>query len=195
MRKEGRKNSPLRMFLLSFCLCALIFSAVGGSLAWLMAETDPVVNVFTYGNIKIDLKETTGDHYKMTPGKELAKDPRLTVKADSENCWLFVKIEESTDKALSDFVEYQVADGWTALANTTGVYYREVNAADEDVSFPVIKDDKVKVKGSVTQEMLEQLNDQNYPKLTITGYAVQRDAEIAEVDTAAEAWNLIVNKQ
>ena len=194
MRKEGRKNSPLRMFLLSFCLCALIFSAVGGSLAWLMAETDPVVNVFTYGNIKIDLKETTGDHYKMTPGKELAKDPRLTVKADSENCWLFVKIEESTDKALSDFVEYQVADGWTALANTTGVYYREVNAADEDVSFPVIKDDKVKVKGSVTQEMLEQLNDQNYPKLTITGYAVQRDAEIAEVDTAAEAWNLIVNK-
>ena len=193
MRKEGRKNSPLRMFLLSFCLCALIFSAVGGSLAWLMAETDPVVNVFTYGNIKIDLKETTGDHYKMTPGKELAKDPRLTVKADSENCWLFVKIEESTDKALSDFVEYQVADGWTALANTTGVYYREVNAADEDVSFPVIKDDKVKVKGSVTQEMLEQLNDQNYPKLTITGYAVQRDAEIAEVDTAAEAWNLIVN--
>lgn len=129
----------------------------------------------------------------MTPGKELAKDPRLTVKADSENCWLFVKIEESTDKALSDFVEYQVADGWTALANTTGVYYREVNAADEDVSFPVIKDDKVKVKGSVTQEMLEQLNDQNYPKLTITGYAVQRDAEIAEVDTAAEAWNLIVN--
>jgi hypothetical protein len=194
MRKEGRKNSPLRMFLLSFCLCALIFSAVGGSLAWLMAETDPVVNVFTYGNIKIDLKETTGDHYKMTPGKELAKDPRLTVKADSENCWLFVKIEESTDKALSDFVEYQVADGWIALANTTGVYYREVNAADEDVSFPVIKDDKVKVKGSVTQEMLEQLNDQNYPKLTITGYAVQRDAEIAEVDTAAEAWNLIVNK-
>lgn len=193
MRKEGRKNSPLRMFLLSFCLCALIFSAVGGSLAWLMAETDPVVNVFTYGNIKIDLKETTGDHYKMTPGKELAKDPRLTVKADSENCWLFVKIEESTDKALSDFVEYQVADGWIALANTTGVYYREVNAADEDVSFPVIKDDKVKVKGSVTQEMLEQLNDQNYPKLTITGYAVQRDAEIAEVDTAAEAWNLIVN--
>ena len=195
MRKEGRKISPLRMFLLSFCLCALIFSAVGGSLAWLMAETDPVVNVFTYGNIKIDLKETTGDHYKMTPGKELAKDPRLTVKADSENCWLFVKIEESTDKALSDFVEYQVADGWIALANTTGVYYREVNAADEDVSFPVIKDDKVKVKGSVTQEMLEQLNDQNYPKLTITGYAVQRDAEIAEVDTAAEAWNLIVNKQ
>ena len=195
MRKEGRKNAPLRMFLLSFCLCALIFSAVGGSLAWLMAETDPVVNVFTYGNIKIDLKETTGDHYKMTPGKELAKDPRLTVKADSENCWLFVKIEESTDKALSDFVEYQVADGWTALANTTGVYYWEVNAADEDVSFPVIKDDKVKVKGSVTQEMLEQLNDQNYPKLTITGYAVQRDAEIAEVDTAAEAWNLIVNKQ
>ena len=130
----------------------------------------------------------------MTPGKDLAKDPRLTVKADSENCWLFVKIEESTDKALSDFVEYQVADGWTALANTTGVYYREVNAADEDVSFPVIKDDKVKVKGSVTQEMLEQLNDQNYPKLTITGYAVQRDAEIAEVDTAAEAWNLVVNK-
>ena len=187
------KRSPLRMFLLSFCLCVLIFSAVGGSLAWLMTETDPVVNVFTFGSIKIELKETTGNHYKMTPGKTLDKDPRITVKADSEACWLFVKIEESTDKALSDFVEYTVADGWTALANTPGVYYREVGATVQNETFPVIKDDKVKVKGSVTQEMLEQLNESNYPKMTITGYAVQRDATIEEIDTAAEAWALIAN--
>ena len=190
-----RKSAPLRIFLMSLCLCVLIFSAIGGSLAWLMAETDPVVNTFTYGHIKIDLQETTGDHYKMTPGKELSKDPRISVEADSEACWLFVKIEESQDKALSDFVEYTVADGWTPLENTPGVYYRAVDAAAADVSFPVLKDDKVKVKGSVTQEMLEALNDNNYPKLTITGYAVQRDANIEEIDTAAEAWTLIENKQ
>ena len=195
MRNERRKHSPLRIFLLSFCLCVLIFSAVGGSLAWLMTETDPVVNTFTYGHIKIGLTETTGDHYKMTPGKELAKDPRITVKADSEACWLFVKIEESQDKALRDFVEYTVADGWTPLENIPGVYYRTVDAVVADESFPVIKDDKVKVKGSVTQEMLEELNDTNYPKLTITGYAVQRDAEIDEIDTAAEAWALVANKK
>jgi hypothetical protein len=190
----SRKYSPyasLKKLALSFAICMLIFSSIGGSLAWLMTSTDPIVNVFTYGDIQIKLEETTGDRYKMTPGKVIEKDPTITVLADSEDCWLFVKIEESEDKKLSDYIEYTVADGWTVLEGVPGVYFRAVDNSDQAVSFSILKDNQVEVKGSVTREMLEILDDSNYPKLTFTGYAVQRDAEIAEIDTAAEAWLLV----
>ncbi len=180
-----------RLFAMSVVICLLMCSIIGGSLAWLMSATDPIVNVFTYGNIQIKLEETTGDRYKMTPGKVLAKDPKISVLADSVDCWLFVRIEESDNEKLSDYIEYAVADGWTALTEAPGVYFRTVDNTDQDVSFSVLKDDRVKVKGSVTSQMLEKLNDSNYPKLTFTGYAVQRDADIDEIDSAAEAWLLV----
>ncbi len=189
--REKPRLFGFRLFAMSVTICLLMCSIIGGSLAWLMASTEPIVNVFTYGNIQIKLEETTGDRYKMTPGKVLAKDPKISVLADSVDCWLFVKIEESNSEKLSDYIEYAVADGWTALTEAPGVYFRSVDNTDQDVSFSVLKDDRVKVKGSVTSQMLEKLNSSNYPKLTIAGYAVQRDADIDEIDSAAEAWLLV----
>lgn len=189
--REKPRLFGFRLFAMSVVICLVMCSIIGGSLAWLMASTEPIVNVFTYGNIQIKLEETTGDRYKMTPGKVLAKDPKISVLADSVDCWLFVKIEESNSEKLSDYIEYAVADGWTALTEADGVYFRTVDNTDRDVSFSVLKDDRVKVKGSVTSQMLEKLNDSNYPKLTITGYAVQRDADIDEIDSAAETWLLV----
>ena len=188
-----KRGSALKVTLLSFVACLMIFSVIGGSLAWLMTSTDPIVNVFTYGDIQIKLEETTGERYKMTPGATLVKDPKITVLADSEDCWLFVKIDESAVEKLSDYIEYSIADGWTALDGVSGVYYREVDNSDQDVAFSVLANDQVTVKGSVTKEMLEKLNSANYPTLTFTGYAVQRDANIEEIDTAEEAWALISN--
>lgn len=191
-KHQKRRHFGLKTLVMSLAVCMMVFSLIGGSLAWLMTQTDPVTNVFTYGDIDITLEETTGERYKMTPGKVLNKDPKVTVLADSEDCWLFVKIDESADKALADYIEYSVDDGWTALEGVAGVYYRTVdNDAVKDQEFCVLKDNKVTVKGSVTKEMLEALNEQNYPTLTFTAYAVQRDANIAEIDTAAEAWALI----
>ncbi len=178
---------------MSVAICLVVCSIVGGSIAWLMTKTDPVVNVFTYGDINITLTETTGRTYKMLPGKVLDKDPVLTVKAGSENCWVFVKIDESEFEKLGDYIEYTVADGWTALDGVPGVYYRTADLSDTDVAFYILKDNKVKVKDSVTKDMLEKLNANNYPKLTFTGYAVQRDENIDAIKTPAGAWSLIGN--
>lgn len=192
-----RKGSALKVALMSFAVCLMIFSVIGGSLAWLMTSTDPIVNVFTYGDIRIKLEETKGEvlsdgrYFKMTPGKVIEKDPKISVLADSEDCWLFVKIDESSDKALSDYIEYAIADGWTALQEAPGVYFRAVDSSSEVQTFSVLKDDKVTVKGSVTLEMLQALDSSNYPKMTFTGYAVQRDMSIDAIDSAAEAWLLI----
>ncbi len=186
-----RSSFSLRTLVMSLVVCMMVFSIVGGSMAWLITQTDPVTNVFTYGDIEITLEETTGTKYRMTPGAVLEKDPEVTVFADSEDCWLFVKIDESADKALADYIEYSVADGWTALEGVSGVYYRSVDNDAENQEFYVLKDNKVTVKGSVTKEMLEALNEQNYPTLTFTAYAVQRDANIAEIDSAVKAWALV----
>ena len=190
-RNKRAKRSIVKVVLMSLATCLMAFTLVGGTIAWLMTKTESVVNVFTYGDINIKLEETTGENYKMVPGKTIKKDPKITVLADSEDCWVFVKIDESTDAKLSDFIEYAIADGWSALDGVSGVYYRAVDSSDKDVSFSVLKNDEVKVKGTVTKEMLNKLTKDTYPKLAFVGYAVQRDAEISEIDTAAKAWELV----
>ena len=85
-----KKNVLIPIVAIALVLCCV----VGGSLAWLVDQTDPVKNTFTVGDINIDLTETTTD-YKMVPGNTIAKDPTVTVKADSEASWLFVKVTAS----------------------------------------------------------------------------------------------------
>ena len=81
---------------LVLALTLLVAGVVGGTLAWLTDQTAEVKNTFTVGDINIGLTETTTD-YKMVPGNTIAKDPTVTVKANSEACWLFVKVTESTN--------------------------------------------------------------------------------------------------
>lgn len=165
---------------LVLALTLLVAGIVGGTLAWLTDQTAEVKNTFTVGDINIGLTETTAD-YKMVPGNTIAKDPTVTVKANSEACWLFVKVTESTD--LKDFITYAIAEGWTALSGVDGVYYREVSASDADQTFSVLKGDAVTVNSDVTKEMLTAKDFAN-PTLTFKAYAVQKD----NVASASDAW-------
>lgn len=165
---------------LVLALTLLVAGVVGSTLAWLTDQTAEVKNTFTVGDINIGLTETTTD-YKMVPGNTIAKDPTVTVKANSEACWLFVKVTESTD--LKDFITYAIAEGWTALPGVDGVYYREVPASAADQPFSVLKGDAVTVNSDVTKEMLTAKDFAN-PTLTFKAYAVQKD----NVASASDAW-------
>lgn len=165
---------------LVLALTLLVVGVVGGTLAWLTDQTAEVKNTFTVGDINIGLTETTAD-YKMVPGNTIAKDPTVTVKANSEACWLFVKVTESTD--LKDFITYAIAEGWTALPGVDGVYYREVPASAADQTFSVLAGDAVTVKSDVTRTMLETAKT-DAPTLTFKAYAIQRD----HFATADAAW-------
>ena len=165
---------------LVLALTLLVAGVVGGTLAWLTDQTAEVKNTFTVGDINIGLTETTTD-YKMVPGNTIAKDPTVTVKANSEACWLFVQVTESTN--LKAFITYAIAEGWTALPGVDGVYYREVSASDADQTFSVLKGDAVSVNSDVTKEMLTAKDFAN-PTLTFKAYAVQKD----NVASASDAW-------
>ncbi len=163
----------------------LVFgAAVGGTLAWLTDKTDAVTNTFTVGNIDISLAETKND-FKMVPGSEIEKDPIVTVEANSEDCWVFVKVTESTN--LQSFITYTIADGWTELTGITlstgeKVYYREVSYSTSNQTFPVLTNNKVAVKGDVTKTMMDGLSAENavQPTLTFKAAAVQKANVVAE---------------
>ena len=89
----------------------LAFTMIAGAtLAYLQAESKEVTNTFTVGDIKIELKEhdakADGSLYadaehevesrtgiKLTPGTTVAKDPFVRVKAKSEDCYVYVYVD------------------------------------------------------------------------------------------------------
>ena len=175
---------------LFLAVASVIVCVIGGTLAWLTATSDQVKNTFTTSDIDITLEETTGVDYKMVPGYTIAKDPKATVLAGSEECYLFVKLEKSTN--FDDYLTYQMADGWTALTNVEGVYYRVVNTANMGTEYSALANDQVTVKDSVTKEMMRAA-ETNEPTLTVTAYASQLHKNNSQDFTAAEAWENVSN--
>lgn len=193
-----KKKAIVTVVALVLVLCC----AMGGTLAWLVAKTDPVVNTFTYGDINIGLSESDDLDLKMIPGNSIKKDPVVTVKKGSEACWLFVEVKESEN--FDDFMTYAIAEGWTLYNTTTSgsniktdntaddtyVIYREVDATTADTDFAVLANNSVSVKETVTKDNLNALDANgvsNYPTLTFTAYAVQRDSNITD---ATQAWEI-----
>lgn len=180
----NRRSVSSRTFIAMLALVLVIGCAVGGTVAWLTAQTAPVVNTFTYGDINIDLTETKPENNqaKIIPGVDIEKDPKVTVKANSEACWLFVEVKK--EGTFTNEVTYSIADGWMQDDDTKipkNVYYREVNAVTDDISFAVLKDNKINVSENLTKEEIKDIKDK--PTLTFTAYAVQKDG-IADAGTA-----------
>ena len=175
---------------LVLALAMIVVCVVGGTLAWLTATTPEVKNTFTTSDVDITLTETT-TNYQMIPGYTIAKDPKVTVLAGSEKCYLFVKVDKSTN--FDTFMTYEIADGWTQLEDASGndvdgVFYRVVDTADMGTAYSVLANDKVTVRGDVTKGMLNALTEATRPTLTFTAYACQYNSSNGTSFTAADAW-------
>lgn len=170
---------------------------IGGTLAWLSDKTNDIVNTFTIGDINIDLHETTGTAYKFVPGDQLAKDPKVTVKANSEACYLFIHVTDANNAIEDDannnkIIAWAVANDWTPVQGHDGFWYKKVDATTTDKTFTVLTDDiktdgkdgSVKVSTAVTKDMVKTINESGKnPTITVTAAAVQQD-NVADVATA-----------
>ena len=163
---------------LTFALCAamLVAGSIAGTLAYLSMKTDTKANTFTAGNINIELEQATAlDTSKMVPGMTYTVNPVVTVKANSEKCWLFIKIEKTAN--FDTFLEYEMADGWTPLKDSPedsledGVFYRVVDATATDTDFAVIEDNTVTADANCTKAQYDGLSANL--DLNFTAYAVQ----------------------
>lgn len=91
MRENKYISTKILALLVAVVL--LVSAAAGGTIAWLMAKTDPVVNTFVSGDINITLTEPSFDSsqiYKAIPGDVIQKDPTVTVLKGSEDCYVRV---------------------------------------------------------------------------------------------------------
>lgn len=188
-------------------LSLVLSCMVGITVAWLFVETDEVTNVFTPSDITLKLDETK-NKFQMVPGVDIAKDPKVTVKADFD-AYVFVKIVEngtvtvtennvSTTYTFDDFLSYALADGWTVLegtydtndsnsGNETVVIYRTQAATTAEVTYSVLAGDKVTTNTSVTKQMMNAYTDGSI-KLTFTAYAIQQTG-FADAEAAWEELN------
>ncbi len=181
-----------KVLLLALCAVLLVSATAMGTLAYLTSQ-DEVVNTFTVGNVKITLDEAKVDangdataervkenSYKLLPGHEYDKDPTVHVDAISENCWLFVKVENEI-AAIEDATttaDQMTANGWTLVAGTTNVYaHKDIAEAGDDV----VVFETVKVKGDIDNETLAAYAEKT---VKVTAYAIQADG----FATAAAAW-------
>ena len=173
-------NKFLKVLVVALCAVLLVVGSVAATLAYLTMKTAPVQNTFTAGDISITLEQTEVlNTYKMMPGMEYAVNPVVTVEEDSESCWLFIKIDKTTD--FDTYLTYTLVEGWIELE--PGVYYREVAATtDAAETIHIIEGDKVYAK-DCTKDQYNSLSGQPL-NLNFTAYAVQR----VGFDTAAAAW-------
>ena len=194
-------KNKMKKKLMAIALCTIIgvMAIAGSSLAWLQDSTQTVVNTFTEGKVDIELKETgttTNEgtdykDYKMVPGDTYSKDPAVTVKAISEKCYVFVKVEEVNN--VDGFLTYAIDDDWTELTEGSGIYYRVVDDTGVDQTFYVLAGNATYPNGCVSVNTDVDMDAMNglttsgkYPQLKFTAYAVQ----YANVDSAAEAWEI-----
>lgn len=123
-----------RIILIAVTVCLMIFAAVSGiSLATLTAQTEKRANVFTFGNVTIELKEPEWDKLDpedkvVYPGKSVNKDP--TVKNTGSNdlyAYIEVKIPKKNVRTV-----VTAADGKDTIkdAEERELFSYEVNTAN-----------------------------------------------------------------
>lgn len=187
--------------ILAFALCLVLVAglSVAGTLAWLQDKTETITNTFTVGKIDITLtetfnKDTDGDkendawENKIIPGQKYVKDPVVTVLANSEECYLFVKFEENeAAKTYLTYTSNLKAPDWTQGDDNgipSNVWYRTVAASTKDQKWELLDGNKVTVNSeNVTTDTMSAAAAAT---LSYTAYAVQT-ANVADV---AAAWTI-----
>ena len=199
-----------KALLLTLCAVLLVAASVLGTMAYL-TDNETVTNTFTVGSVGLTLNEAhvyqdgtpipnadrvKENSYKLMPGHEYTKDPTVHVDRNSEDSWIFVKVENgisayeattSTEEGgYKNIADQITANGWKTLAGVENVYYKEY---EKD---KVGNDLKVFEKFKIADNADKVAGWGNFKdvKVTVTAYAVQKDG----FNTAADAWNATFGK-
>ena len=214
-----------RTIALLMAVVMLFGATVGATIAWLTAETENVVNTFTVGDVIIDIDEFDYDddsntedngssindsssieirdkanEYHLIPGKTYRKDPVVRIDAASEDCFLFVKVENNLGAAEAEFevgeyntIRDQMIDNNWALLEDNIWYLSDgygniisVDVSEDDLDYPVFQEFKVSetaVRGTSSGDDSDTSvylgdyateNDQD-KIITIKAYAIQSE--------------------
>lgn len=189
-----------KALLLSLCAVLLVTASVLGTMAYLTSQ-DQVVNTFTVGNVAITLDEkdvdnsTPGENdrdkanaYKLMPGHNYEKDPIVHVDANSEDCYLFVKVvnEIANIEAEKTVAQQMTEKGWVAVDAANGIYVYttdKINPAVVTKGSNITVFENFTIAGNVDNTTLATYADKT---ITVNAYAIQADGFAGK--TASEIW-------
>ena len=219
-----------KILALALAAVMLVCTTVAATVAYLQS-TDSVKNTFTVGKVEITLDETDTDGsktnvtpgsdpvrdkanaYKLYPGQTYEKDPIVHVDAESEDCYVFVKVVneisaiESTENGYTNIADQILANGWKLLSGNVYYYIGKTTDANYDVDGAVVEAganlnvfEGFKISGTVDNATLATYapvttgkgNEAvtTYKTIEITAYAVQ----VETFATAVAAWNATFGK-
>lgn len=208
---QSRKSNKALLVLLALVL--VIGCTVGGTLAWLTAETGTATNTFTVGDIgTLTLKEKetavgadgVTNNYTIVPGMDIAKDPMVsyTDKKNAVDVYVFVKVGaegwtqegnaysvlgDDNSALLSWSVDCNETTGWKPVpAEDDDVYYKVVAAGESLENVAVIAGNKITVSSAITEKNVSDIA-KAAGNITFTAYAIQQ----AGFDTVADAWKAV----
>ena len=154
---------------------------VGGLIAY-FTDTENVKNTFTIGKVDITLTEPNWNENNakdLMPGATVAKDPTVTVAADSADAYVFVKVEvPCAGTTPREIFTYTLESGWAELteaaqACTAGKathVYAHTAAMTKSESAKLFSN--VVLDSNLTQTEAESLTNIEMP---INAYAIQKD--------------------
>lgn len=186
-----------KALMLVLCAVLLVTASVLGTMAYL-TSTDKVVNTFTVGKVAITLDEAKVDPdgtavtpaervkenaYHLLPGHTYTKDPTVHVQANSEDSFIFVKVENgiASYEAGTTIAAQIAANGWTALDGVENVYYKTYTKRAESTDLPVFGSFTIADHADAADGWNNFSAETN---VTVTAYAVQQDG----FASAAAAW-------
>ncbi len=186
---------------LTLCAVLLVVGSVMGTMAYLTSK-DSVENTFTVGNVAITLDEAKVDtdgtevsgadrvkanSYNLVPGHTYTKDPTVHVTANSEPCYVFVKVENglSAFEATNNTIASQITNtnAWTALEGQEDVYYKTVAKSADAQDLTVFSSFTL----SNTANSVDGWNNLTSANIKVTAYAIQQDG----FETASAAWAVV----
>ena len=218
-------RTKTKALVLAICAVLLVVTTVFATMAYL-TSTQTVTNTFTVGKVEITLDEakvnangeivsggnresTEGrvkeNEYHLIPAHKYEKDPTIHVDDGSENCLLFVKLENGLkDIIASKTIEEQMKGyGWTLIDSTNNIWaYNKVVAAGEHIN--VFDEFTLTENADVSKYATEkdaQGNVTGGAFINLTAYAVQADGFIANTtagttvstDDATATWTATAN--
>lgn len=186
-----------KALMLVLCAVLLVTASVLGTMAYL-TSTEKVVNTFTVGKVAITLDEAKvnadgtavtpaervkENAYHLLPGHGYTKDPTVHVQANSEDSFIFVKVENgiANYEDRPTIAEQIAARGWTPLTGVANVYYKAYTKSAEITDLPVFGNFTIANHANAADGWN---NFSAETKVTVTAYAVQQDG----FASAAAAW-------
>ena len=196
--------------LLILCAVLLVAASVAGTVAY-FTDSESVVNTFSVGKVVLGDENEKGldeakvneygeavegaarvqaNTYKLVPGRKYTKDPTVHVKNDSEDCYIFVKVEngiKAIEAPAADGykqIATQITDnGWNELDGVAGVYWRKWEKPEDTTGTTDLEVfAEFKIGGDAVDAA--KLKAHKDARITVTAYAIQA----AGFDTAADAW-------